>query len=97
MQRVVDAFDPKAVILFGSRARGSNRPTSDWDLLVIVDDEAPAKLFDAEFCWNVQRKAARGVHADIVPCKVSVFQQARKIIDTLSREAEREGLVVYER
>src|SRR5579875_1660192 len=27
-----------AVVLFGSRARGDHRPTSDWDLLVITLD-----------------------------------------------------------
>jgi hypothetical protein len=97
LRRVVDAFAPLAVILFGSRARGSCRPTSDWDLLVIVDDGTPDERFDPEFCWNVQRGVARSVHADVVPCKLSVFQRDRGIIDTLSREAEREGLVVYER
>lgn len=31
-------FDPKAeVILFGSRARGTARPDSDWDFLVLLD------------------------------------------------------------
>ncbi len=29
---------PKAVILFGSRARGDARRTSDYDLLVVADD-----------------------------------------------------------
>ncbi len=27
------------VYLFGSRARGDNRPDSDWDILILVDDE----------------------------------------------------------
>lgn len=27
------------LILFGSQARGDNRPDSDWDLLLIADDE----------------------------------------------------------
>ena len=32
--------------LFGSRARGDNRPESDWDLLIIVDKD---KLTQADY------------------------------------------------
>lgn len=31
--------DPNAeAFLYGSRARGDNRPDSDWDILILVDD-----------------------------------------------------------
>ena len=31
-------IDPKAeIILYGSRARGDDRPDSDWDILVLTD------------------------------------------------------------
>jgi len=31
-------IDPKAeVILYGSRARGDDRPDSDWDILILTD------------------------------------------------------------
>jgi uncharacterized protein len=31
-------IDPKAdIILYGSRARGDERPDSDWDILVLTD------------------------------------------------------------
>ncbi len=34
----INAIDPKAeVILYGSRARGDERPDSDWDILVLTD------------------------------------------------------------
>ncbi|PIP55231.1 MAG: hypothetical protein COX07_01010 [Bacteroidetes bacterium CG23_combo_of_CG06-09_8_20_14_all_32_9] len=34
----VNAIDPKTeVILYGSRARGDERPDSDWDILVLTD------------------------------------------------------------
>lgn len=37
----VRQIDPGAeVILFGSRARGEARPDSDWDILILVDEEA---------------------------------------------------------
>jgi len=40
IKRRVKAVDPDAEIwLFGSRARGDNRPDSDWDIIILVDKE----------------------------------------------------------
>lgn len=33
-------------VLFGSRARGDNKPDSDWDILIVVDKE---KLDESDF------------------------------------------------
>ena len=40
---VVAYFNPLRVIVFGSSARGEAGPDSDIDLLVIVDDDTPAR------------------------------------------------------
>lgn len=41
-RKIVDRFDPEKIVLFGSRSRGSPRPDSDVDLLVIMDtSESP--------------------------------------------------------
>jgi predicted nucleotidyltransferase len=41
----VRSIDPKArVILFGSRARGDNKPTSDWDFLILTSLQANEKM-----------------------------------------------------
>ncbi|MEA3496016.1 MAG: nucleotidyltransferase domain-containing protein [Bacteroidota bacterium] len=38
IRHYINAIDPKAeVILYGSRARGDERPNSDWDILVLTD------------------------------------------------------------
>ena len=45
--RLVRAMDPARIVLYGSRARGDQRPDSDYDLLVIldqVDDRRAARL-----------------------------------------------------
>ncbi len=49
LRRVVDryvrAFAPECIVLFGSYAKGKNRPGSDVDLLIVADlvgDEAAA-------------------------------------------------------
>jgi predicted nucleotidyltransferase len=39
VQHVVHAVVPESdVILYGSRARGDARPTSDWDFLILLED-----------------------------------------------------------
>ena len=43
-KRIVEAFDPEKIILFGSHAYGTSTPDSDVDLLIIMEsDERPAK------------------------------------------------------
>jgi len=38
IRHYINTIDPKAeVILYGSRARGDERPDSDWDILVLTD------------------------------------------------------------
>jgi len=43
LNAVVAYFRPLRVILFGSAARGDAGPDSDIDLLVLLDDDAPAE------------------------------------------------------
>ena len=38
--RIVHAFDPTRIILFGARARGEAQSDSDYDLLIVLDDVA---------------------------------------------------------
>jgi hypothetical protein len=94
LRRVVETYTPLAVWLFGSRAEGRARPDSDWDLLVIVPDGAPARLFDPVLAFRVQRGS--GCYADIIACERSVFDEEKDEIDTLAREAWRSGMLVYE-
>lgn len=38
IRHYINVIDPKAeVILYGSRARGDERPDSDWDILILTD------------------------------------------------------------
>lgn len=39
VERIVTAFHPERIILFGSYARGDARPDSDVDLIVVMSDE----------------------------------------------------------
>src|SRR5262245_19029037 len=64
MSRIETAYRPLEVWLFGSRARGEATSQSDWDLLVVLADDAADELLDPMYGWTVQRN--RGVYADIL-------------------------------
>lgn len=97
LERMLSHFHPVAVVLFGSRARGQQREDSDWDLLVIVPDDAPEAVFEPTFCWRAQRGAAPGVFADVIPKRYSDFEAEKRGIATLAAAAYRDGITLYER
>ena len=95
LDRVVRFFDPELVILFGSRARGEAGADSDIDLLVVLDDDAPA----AKLGWRSAFEARKDFHqaVDIVPCRRRWFEDKRDVIGSLAHMAAEDGIVVYER
>jgi uncharacterized protein len=89
---VVEYFKPQRVILFGSRARGDATRDSDIDLLVIVDDDTPAE----KLTWKAGYESHRSVRvADVIPIRAEDFERDRAIVNTLSAEADSDGIVVY--
>ena len=44
LERLIRAFAPERILLFGSRAKGMEKPTSDVDLLVIAQVEGDPAL-----------------------------------------------------
>lgn len=65
IRRLVAAFDPERIVLFGSRARGEADAASDIDLLIVAETEEPvhARMGKAQ-------RALRGlpVAADVFVC-----------------------------
>ncbi len=84
LRRIRFFYDPQEVWLFGSRARNTQRPGSDWDLLVVVDDAAPDAVLDHAVGWRLQRDS--GVHADIVCYRAAEFEAESHIRNTLAYE-----------
>ncbi|MBK8906696.1 MAG: nucleotidyltransferase domain-containing protein [Rhodospirillales bacterium] len=95
LRSVVAFFDPQRVILFGSRARGDDGGDSDYDLLVVVDDDVPRETLKLESGYHAALPFAGA--ADVIPCRASTFARRRKIVGTLCNTASHEGIVVYER
>lgn len=95
LARVVASWKPKQVWLFGSRARGTAVATSDWDLLVVVPDNADESVLDPVSAWRL-RKETR-IRADLVPCRKSDFDEDSTTPNTLAFEAATRGRLLYER
>ena len=71
------------IILFGSRALGTNMERSDIDIAVYGGD------FD-RFYWDVKEKTHSLLMFDIVQADVSIS-------DELKEEIEKDGVVIYEK
>lgn len=73
----------RKILLFGSRARGTHTERSDIDLAVMGGD------VDA-FCLDLREK----VHSLLM---FDVVNLDEKISEELSREIERDGMIIYEK
>lgn len=73
----------KKIILFGSRARGTNTERSDIDIAVYGGD------FD-NFYWDVKEK----IHSLLM---FDIIQADKTISDDLKKEIEKDGVVIYEK
>jgi predicted nucleotidyltransferase len=95
VRHVVEAMRPLEVWLFGSRAENRARPTSDYDLLVVMPDGTPEAELDPVRAWRLGWEAR--VTADIVPCTRSEFDEEKDELDSLPRAAMLRGRKIYER
>lgn len=93
--RIVAAWRPEQIWLFGSQARGTATPSSDWDLLVVVPDSIQDADVDPVAAWRLVK--ASGIRADVVPCRAGDFRDDARTPNTLAYEASTRGMLVYER
>jgi hypothetical protein len=92
LARIKEAYDPIDVILYGSQARGEATPQSDWDLKVIVADDAPERLFSPMFGWRIQEGS--GVYADVSCTRLSDFRADLSVANSAASHMLDDGLVL---
>lgn len=90
---VVSAFRPMAVVLFGSRAEGRASDESDYDLLVVLPDDAPEDALDVVKAASVGRREK--IPADIIPTTHAVYLACRGNLSTLEGVAHARGKLLY--
>lgn len=93
LNQVVSVFGPRRVIMFGSRARGDSREDSDYDLVVVLEDDAP----DERLSWRRRYEARKGFSADVLPCRESTLRDRARAVGSFAHTVLTEGVVVYER
>lgn len=95
LRNIIAHLDPRRVFLFGSQATGTTHRDSDWDLLIVVDDDTPAERIN----WRAIYEVRRGIRAaiDLIPCRESTFRDRVDIVGSLPWTVATEGIVVYER
>jgi uncharacterized protein len=92
LRAVVAYFDPVRVILFGSHARGAAGPDGDYDLLVVVDDNAPEEKLHWRAAWEARQGFHRAV--EIVPYRESAFRQRSRLRGSPLARIAAEGIVL---
>ncbi len=93
VQRLVDAFDPECIYLFGSHARGKATPDSDYDLLMVVSTSQIPR-------YKREQKAFRvlcgvGAPKDVIVLTREEFHSKLSVVTSLPATVEREGRLLY--
>jgi predicted nucleotidyltransferase len=92
VRRIVQAIHPERVILFGSRARGTNRPDSDLDLLVLYSGPKSKREVSLEIHQLFPRP---DFSMDLFVMRPEEMESQRHIANTLAREAHEHGIVCH--
>ena len=93
VRRLVSAYRPVRIYLFGSVARGDAGQDSDYDLLVVVPDDAPPEHRRSRLAYEVLR--GTGTAADVLVCTHSYFEQRRSLKASLPGTVLREGRALH--
>lgn len=93
ISRSIHRKDPTAeAYLFGSRARGENRPDSDWDILILIDNPDITNEIEDKFrddLYNLELESGQIISTFIYSKN---FWKNRMIFSPLYRNVKREGI-----
>ena len=93
VRRLVDAYHPQRVYLFGSKARGDDGPDSDYDIMVVVEADAEPMHRRAVRAYRVLRGVRTAV--DVVVWTREAFDSRLHLKASLPSAIVREGELLY--
>jgi len=82
------------VFLYGSRARGSNRKNSDWDILILVEDDIITNDIDDKFrdeIYNIELEYGQIISTIIYQKK---YWETKLLFSPLSNNVLKEGVKI---
>jgi predicted nucleotidyltransferase len=93
IERLIDAYEPERIYLFGSKARGDHSADSDFDVLVVVPDIAPLHRKRSRLAYEVLR--GTGTAADVLVWSHSAFESRVHLAASLPAAVMREGKLLH--
>ena len=93
VRRLVQAYEPERVYLFGSKARGDAGPDSDYDLMVVVPDDVPPERRRSRLAYQVLRGTGRA--ADVLVWTRTSFDSRLRVRASLPAIVVSEGRLLH--
>ena len=93
VRRLVEAYRPERIYLFGSVARGDAGPDSDYDIMVVVPDDAPPERRRSRAAYTALW--GTGVASDVLVWTASQFDSRLHLAASLPATVIREGRLLH--
>jgi predicted nucleotidyltransferase len=93
LRRLIEAYAPERIYLFGSTARDEAGPDSDYDLLLVVPDDAPPERQRSRLAY--ERLWGTGTAADVLVWTRSSFDRRLHLPASLPATVVREGKLLH--
>ena len=95
IRKVIYDKDPNAeAYLFGSRARGDDKADSDWDILILIDEQEVTNEIEDKFregLYDLELELGQIISAFIYP---NDFWKNQLLYSPLYRAVKNEGVVL---
>ncbi len=93
LERLIEAYQPERIYLFGSKARGEAGPDSDYDIMVLVSESSEPAYRRAKHAYEVLRGIATAV--DVLVWTQEEFERDVPVVASLPAAIVREGRLLY--
>jgi len=93
VRELIEAYEPLRVYLFGSVARGDGSRDSDYDLMVVVPDDARPERLRSRLAY--ERLWGTGAAADVLVWTREAFDSRLHLRASLPATIQREGRLLY--
>jgi uncharacterized protein len=93
VDRLINAYQPDRIYLFGSIARGDADEDSDYDLMVLVPDDATPERCGSRLAYQALR--GTGIAADVLVSTRGSFERRAHVVASLPATILREGKLLH--